>query len=282
MDSGAGQGVGLSEAGPTVRPARRRSILRRVLEVNRAVITPTLALIGLLILWEIVVRVFDIPRFLLPAPSAVLVETVERFDLLMRHAQATVYSTLIGFVLSVLFGIALSMLIVWSRTFEDAVYPLVVMTQVIPKVAIAPLLIVYLGFGQEPKIFLAFLVSFFPMVINTTLGMKSVSVELLELLATLKANRWQVMTKVRFRRAMPYMVEGAKIAITLAVIGAIVGEFSAGGTGLGYLILSASSNLDTTLGFSALFVLIVVGVILFEIIHVGGRLLMPWAPRTTL
>jgi NitT/TauT family transport system permease protein len=282
MDSGAGQGVGLSEAGPTVRPAQRRSIIRRVLEVNRAVITPTLALIGLLILWEIVVRVFDIPRFLLPAPSAVLVETVERFDLLMRHAQATVYSTLIGFVLSVLFGIALSMLIVWSRTFEDAVYPLVVMTQVIPKVAIAPLLIVYLGFGQEPKIFLAFLVSFFPMVINTTLGMKSVSVELLELLATLKANRWQVMTKVRFRRAMPYMVEGAKIAITLAVIGAIVGEFSAGGTGLGYLILSASSNLDTTLGFSALFVLIVVGVILFEIIHVGGRLLMPWAPRTTL
>jgi NitT/TauT family transport system permease protein len=275
-------GVGLSQAGPAVPPTRRRSILRRVLDANRAVITPTLALVGLLILWELVVRVFDIPRFLLPAPSAVLVETFERFDLLMRHTEATLYSTLVGFVLSVLFGIALSMLIVWSRTFEDAVYPLVVMTQVIPKVAIAPLLIVYLGFGQEPKIFLAFLVSFFPMVINTTLGMKSVSVELLELLATLKANRWQVMTKVRFRRAMPYMVEGAKIAITLAVIGAIVGEFSAGGTGLGYLILSASSNLDTTLGFSALFVLIIMGVILFEIIHVGGRWLMPWAPRTTL
>jgi len=272
----------LSDSGPAVPPARRRSILRRIVDANRSVITPTLALIGLVILWELVVRVFDIPRFLLPAPSGVLVETVERFDLLMRHTQATLYSTLIGFVLSVLFGIGLSILIVWSRTFEDAVYPLVVMTQVIPKVAIAPLLIVYLGFGQEPKIFLAFLVSFFPMVINTTLGMKSVSVELLELLATLKANRWQVMTKVRFRRAMPYMVEGAKIAITLAVIGAIVGEFSAGGTGLGYLILSASSNLDTTLGFSALFVLIIMGVILFEIIHVGGRWLMPWAPRTTL
>jgi len=208
--------------------------------------------------------------------------TPQALDLLMRHAQATVYTTLVGFVLSVLFGIGLSMLIVWSRMFEDAVYPLVVMTQVIPKVAIAPLLIVYLGFGQEPKIFLAFLVSFFPMVINTTLGMKSVSVELLELLATLKASRWQLMRKVRFKRALPYMVEGAKIAITLAVIGAVVGEFSSGGVGLGYLILSASSNLDTTLGFSSLFVLIVIGVILFEIIHVGGRLLMPWAPRTSL
>ena len=272
----------MSETGLAVPQTERRSLLRRVLGANRSLVTPILALVGIIIVWELIVRAFNVPRFLLPAPSGVLVETVERFDLLMRHAQATVYSTVVGFVLSVLFGIGVSVLIVWSRTFEEAVYPLVVMTQVIPKVAIAPLMIVYLGFGQEPKIFLAFLVSFFPMVINTTLGMKSVSVELLELLATLKANRWQVMVKVRFRRAMPYMVEGAKIAITLAVIGAIVGEFSAGGTGLGYLILSASSNLDTTLGFSALLVLIIVGVILFEIIHIGGRLLMPWAPRATL
>jgi len=272
----------VSDTGAVLSPASRRSLLRRILNANRFIITPTLALVGIILAWELIVRVFNVPRFLLPAPSAVLAETVERFDLLMRHAQATVYTTLVGFVLSVLFGIGLSMLIVWSRMFEDAVYPLVVMTQVIPKVAIAPLLIVYLGFGQEPKIFLAFLVSFFPMVINTTLGMKSVSVELLELLATLKASRWQLMRKVRFKRALPYMVEGAKIAITLAVIGAVVGEFSSGGVGLGYLILSASSNLDTTLGFSSLFVLIVIGVILFEIIHVGGRLLMPWAPRTSL
>lgn len=261
---------------------RRDNVLRAILRANRAVLTPALALVGILILWELVVVAFSIPRFLLPTPSAVLVHTFDRFDLLLFHAQETVVSTLIGFLLSVGFGIALSMLIVSSRIFEDAVYPLVVMTQVIPKVAIAPLMIVYLGFGQEPKIFLAFLVSFFPMVINTTLGMKSVNVELLELLATLKANRWQIMTKIRFKRAVPYMVEGAKIAITLAVIGAIVGEFSAGGRGLGYLILSSSSNLDTVLGFSALFVLIVVGVLLFEIIHIGGRFLMPWAPRTHL
>lgn len=258
--------------------ARRALILR----TNRAVLTPALTLVGILILWELVVVALDIPRFLLPAPSEVLAHTFDRLDLLLFHAQETVVSTMVGFLLSVAFGIGLSMLIVSSRMFEDAVYPLVVMTQVIPKVAIAPLMIVYLGFGQEPKIFLAFLVSFFPMVINTTLGMKSVNVELLELLATLKASRWQIMTKIRFKRAVPYMVEGAKIAITLAVIGAIVGEFSAGGRGLGYLILSSSSNLDTVLGFSALFVLIVIGVLLFEIIHIGGRFLMPWAPRTHL
>lgn len=270
------------DSGPGVRGGARRPRILRLVTANRAIVTPIVALVALVVAWELVVLIGDIPRFLLPAPSEVLVETFDRFDLLMRHAASTLYSTVAGFLLSVVFGIGLSVLIVWSRTFEDAVYPLVVVTQVIPKVAIAPLLIVYLGFGQEPKIFLAFLISFFPMVINTTLGMKSVSVELLELLATLKASKWQVMRKVRFRRAMPYMVEGAKIAITLAVIGAIVGEFSAGGQGLGYLILSASSNLDTVLGFSALLVLIVLGLVLFEIIHVGGRLLMPWLPRTQL
>ncbi len=272
----------MSQTALIASPPRHGGRFRRLVHANRALVTPTLTLIGLILLWELVVDAGDIPRYLLPAPSAVLAETFSKFGVLMHHAQATLYSTIVGFLLSVVFGIVLSALIVWSRTFEDAVYPLVVMTQVIPKVAIAPLLIVYMGFGQEPKIFLAFLVAFFPMVINTTLGMKSVNVELLELLATLKASRWQVMTKVRLRRALPYIVEGAKIAITLAVIGAIVGEFSAGGIGLGYLIQSASSNLDTTLGFSALLVLVVMGVILFEIIHIGGRLLMPWASRTSL
>jgi len=118
------------------------------------------------------------------------------------------------------------------------------------------------------------------MVINTTLGMKSVSVELLELLTTLKATRWQVMRKVRFMRAIPYMVEGAKIAITLSVIGAIVGEFASGSVGLGYLIVSSSSSLDTVQGFSALLVLLVIGIVLFEIVHVGGKLLTPWTARS--
>lgn len=251
----------------------------RFLRANRTTIAPVVALAVMIAFWEAIADTGQIPKYLLPAPLAVFAYTLGHLGLLLPHAWATLQSTLLGFVLSVLFGIGLSMLIVWSRTFEDAVYPLVVMTQVIPKVAIAPLLIVYLGFGQEPKVFLAFLVSFFPMVINTTLGMKSVSVELLDLLATLKATRWQVMQKVRFMRALPLIVEGAKIAITLAVIGAIVGEFTTGNVGLGYLIASASSTLDTVLGFSALLVLIVMGVVLFEAIHIGGQLLMPWASR---
>lgn len=253
--------------------------MRRFVRANRTTIAPIVALILFFAVWEVVAATGRIPKYLLPAPSSVFAYTLNNLGLFLPHAWGTVQSTVYGFVLSVLFGIGLSMLIVWSRTFEDAIYPLVVMTQVIPKVAIAPLLIVYLGFGQEPKVFLAFLISFFPMVINTTLGMKSVNLELLELLATLKASRWQVMRKVRFMRALPLIVEGAKIAITLAVIGAIVGEFASGNVGLGYLIASSSSSLDTVQGFSALLVLIVIGIALFEAIHLGGRLLMPWVAR---
>lgn len=258
------------------RPGRaigRRRLLGRA---PRRVIAPIVAMALGLAAWELAVRMLEIPRFLLPAPTAVLQFTVENVDLLAPHTLSTLLTTIVGFLLAVGFGVALSIAIVSSRTFEDAIYPLIVVTQVIPKVAVAPLLIVYLGFGQEPKIFLAFLISFFPMVINTTLGMKSVSEELLELLAILRASRWQIMRKVRFMRAIPFMVEGAKIAITLAVIGAVVGEFSAGSSGLGYLILASSAQVNTIQAFSALLVLIVTGVVLFEIIHIGGRLLTPW------
>jgi NitT/TauT family transport system permease protein len=187
-----------------------------------------------------------------------------------------VLTTVLGFAAALVVGVALAVAIVWSTQFERAVYPLIVTTQVIPKVAVAPLIIVYMGFGMEPKVFLAFLVSFFPIVINTALGLKSVDPELLELLISLRATRWQVMRKVRWYRALPHIVEAAKIAITLAVIGAIVGEFSAGNVGLGYLIASAASSVNTVLSFASLFVLIVVGIVLFEVIHVIGILITPW------
>lgn len=265
----------------SIASRREGGPLVRYLLMRRTTIAPVVALIVMFTVWEGAARILRVPEYLLPAPSSVFGYTAVHLGLFLPHAAATVQTTLLGFAFAVAFGVALSVLVVWSRTFEDAVYPLIVMTQVIPKVAIAPLLIVYLGFGPQPKILLAFLLSFFPMVINTTLGMRSVSTELLELLTTLRASRWQVMRKVRFMRAIPFMVEGAKIAITLAVIGAIVGEFASGSVGLGYLIASSSSSLNTVQGFSALLVLIVIGIVLFEAIHIGGRLLAPWATRAT-
>jgi len=226
--------------------------------------------------WEAFVRVARIPNFLLPTPSSILLHTTRHLNVLWPHALATTYTAVLGFALALLVGVMLAVAITWSATFEEAVYPLIVMTQVIPKVAVAPLIIIYLGFGFKPKIVLAFLVAFFPIVVNTTFGLKSVGQELLELLATWKATRFQVLWKVRFPRALPFIVDGAKIAITFAVIGAIVGEFTSGNLGLGYLIASSSTSVDTLQAFSALLAVTVVGIILFEIIHIGGRWLTPW------
>jgi NitT/TauT family transport system permease protein len=258
---------------PIARPAEA---IVRSNTILAAALPPLAALLSFFIIWELAVQLFSIREFLLPRPTRVLEFLIQNPGLFAQHAQATIIATLGGFVLALIFGVALAVAIVWSAPFERAVYPLVVTTQVIPKVAVAPLIVVYMGFGMEPKVFLAFLVSFFPIVINTALGLKSVDPELLELLISLRASRWQIMRKVRWYRALPNVMEGAKIAVTLAVIGAIVGEFSAGSMGLGYLIASAASSVNTTLSFASLFVLIAVGIVLFEAIHVIGLLMTPW------
>ena len=254
---------------------------KRILGLVKGPLAPVFALAAIITAWEIWVHVKNVPQFLLPAPSAIAQHMMSAHGVLWHHAQFTTVAALLGFSLAVVFAVAMATLMVWSRTFENAVYPLLVGTQVIPKVAIAPLLVVYLGFNLAPKVFLAFLLSFFPMVVNTTLGMKSVSPELLELLATLRANRLQVLIKVRVKKALPYFLEGAKVGITLAVIGVVVAELVAGNRGLGFLVTSATSSLQTVVAFSSMIWLVAIGIILFETIHIGGRKLMPWHDRDT-
>jgi len=246
-----------------------------------SLVAPAAALGGFLLVWDVGARLAAVPEFLLPKPSRIAEFVVGNAALLWHHGQATITATILGFVLALAFGIVVAIAIVWSTPFEGVIYPLIVMTQVIPKVAVAPLIIVYMGFGLEPKVFLAFLVSFFPVVINTALGLKSVDRELLELLVSLRATKWQIMRKVRWYRALPHLVEAAKIAITLAIIGAIVGEFSAGNVGLGYLIVASASSVNTTMSFASLFVLIAMGIVLFYVIHLAGLLVTPWVRRDT-
>lgn len=240
----------------------------------RWLVAPALAVIGLLLLWEGAVRVGEIPQFLLPAPTAIAAYVAEHAQLYLDAAFETAFVTVLGFTAAVVVGVLLAIGMTWWSTFEHAAYPLLVMTQVIPKVAIAPLLIVYMGFGIEPKIFLAFLVAFFPMVINTTLGLRSVSAELLELSAMLRATKGQVLRSIRFPMAIPYIVEGAKLSITLAVIGTIVSEFFAGTAGLGYLIKAAAAQLNTVQGFGALISLAILGILMFEAVVLLGRLVL--------
>jgi NitT/TauT family transport system permease protein len=233
-------------------------------------------LLAVLAGWEAVVHLFSIPRFLLPGPSSVLARMAAAPDFLAVQALVTTRETLEGFACGVVVGVVLAVLIVHSRLVEDTLYPILIFLQLTPKSAIAPLLIVWMGFGDPPKIAIAFLISFFPMVIDTTAGLKAVEPDLLDMLHGLRATRWQVLMKARFPCALPFIFSGMRVSITLAVTGAVVAEFVGASEGLGHLIVISSANAQTDLTFAAILSLAVIGVVLFSLIGVVERLVAPW------
>jgi len=236
-----------------------------------------LTLITLIVLWEIACRVFQVPSYLVPPPSAIGSRLYEKRDLYLGHTWITVYETLAGFALAVVIGVAAAALIVVIPPARDVIMPLLLIAQIVPKVAIAPILLIWFGYGLLPKVIIAFLVAFFPIVVNVASGLAAVERELLDLGRSLEATRWQIFWKFRMPTALPELFSGMKIAITLAVIGAVIGEFVGGNRGLGYLILVANQDLDTPLAFAALLVLSVAGILLYAVIELAERLLIPWS-----
>lgn len=234
----------------------------------------TLAL--LIAAWELVCRVLEIPVFLIPAPSQVAWRLYEKRDLYLLHTWITLYETTAGFLLAVVFGIVSAAIIVVIPRLRDVVMPLLLVAQLVPKVAIAPLLLIWFGYGLFPKILVAFLVAFFPIVVNGASGLASVQPELLDLGSSLQASRWQTFWKFRIPSALPELFSGMKIAVTLAIIGAIIGEFVGGNRGLGYLIIVANQELDTPLAFAAIFLLSAAGIALYAVIELFERMLIPW------
>jgi NitT/TauT family transport system permease protein len=236
----------------------------------------TLSLVALVVLWEVLCDAFHIPAFLIPAPSQVALQLYEKRTLYLNHTWATLYETTAGFLLAVAFGIVSAAIIVVIPKLRDVVMPLLLVAQLVPKVAVAPLLLIWFGYGLVPKVLVAFLVAFFPIVVNSASGLASVQPELLDLGRSLQASRWQTFWKFRIPTALPEMFDGMKIAVTLAIIGAIIGEFVGGDHGLGYLIVVANQQLDTALAFGAMFLLSLMGIVLYGIIELCERLLIPW------
>ncbi len=236
-----------------------------------------LTLVVLIVLWEVACRVFHVPSYLVPAPSAIGSRLYEKRDLYLGHTWVTVYETLAGFALAVVVGVLAAALIVVIPQARDVVMPLLLIAQIVPKVAIAPILLIWFGYGLLPKVIIAFLVAFFPIVVNVASGLAAVERELLDLGRSLEATRWQIFWKFRMPTALPELFSGMKIAITLAVIGAVIGEFVGGNRGLGYLILVANQDLDTPLAFAALLVLSAAGIVLYGVIELAERLLIPWS-----
>ena len=227
-------------------------------------------------LWQLLVALLDIPEYLLPLPSSVITELYARMNILYSHAFVTFYEVILGFLLSVGLGVPCAILIVWSKTLEKSLMPLLVFSQTIPKIAIAPLFIIWLGFGVLPKVVMSFLISFFPILIATAAGLNSVETDMLDLIKSMAAKKWQIFVKIRIPSALPYFFSGAKISTVFAIVGAIVGEFVGADKGLGYVILVGNSNLDSKLIFAAVALLSLFGAALFYSMAKLEKLLLPW------
>ena len=239
---------------------------------------PALVTTLILLAWEISVRMLGIRSIILPPPSAVLETMAQRHDLLLTHLWPSLYLTVLGFVLSVIGGIVVAVLITYSAIVRKGFYPVIVVSQVIPKISIAPLFIVWFGTGTMPSLLLAFLVAFFPMTINAAMGFESIDEEIHRMARTFMGTRWQIFWKIRMPNALPYIFGGMKISITLAIIGVIVSEFVASQEGIGYLIKLAGGLLDTPLMLAAIVALSISGLVLYGIIVAAESWAVYWQP----
>ncbi|UUN30451.1 ABC transporter permease [Streptomyces sp. FIT100] len=226
--------------------------------------------------WWAVAAAGLVEPYLVPSPGATLDVLLEKTDYVWHHTWVTTYETLIGFVIATAVGVFAAVVMVYSTTVEKTLYPILLFAQVVPKIAIAPLFVVWLGFGIAPKILIAVLIAFFPVVISMVTGLKAVDPEMLQLSATMGAGPWQTFAKIRFPASLPHLFAGLKVAVTLAVTGAVVGEFVGANEGLGYVILQANGNLDTPMLFAGLLVMSLIGVVLFVLVEVAEKLLLPW------
>ncbi len=230
----------------------------------------------LVIIWQVSVQTLKIPEAILPTPLKIIDTIILRYELLFQHTWPTTKECLIGFVLAVGVGVGLGILLALSRLFRTGVYPLIVAFQVVPKVALAPLFIVWFGLGTTSRILLAFVIAFFPMVVNTLAGIQSTDPLMIRMARACNASRWQIFWKIEFPNALPYIFSGLKIGITFAVIGIIVAEFVTAQEGLGYLIVFSEGNVDTPLLMAALTILSIVGVILYAVVVGLQKLFIRW------
>jgi NitT/TauT family transport system permease protein len=247
-------------------PARRR------LPIPYAAIT----LAALLALWQAATAIFAIPEFLLPAPTAIVTDMAANWQVLGHASLVTIAEVVAGFVLSVLIGVPLAALLSSSSAVENAIYPIIVGSNTVPKVALAPLLLAWFGFGVAPKIVIVVLVTFFPIVINSVVGFKSLAPQMYYLARSMGASTAELFWLFRIPNALPSIFAGLKVASVLSVIGAVVAEFVGSDSGLGYTMMAATSDLNIARQFSAILLLSVIGTIFFWLIGRIERALLPW------
>jgi len=242
----------------------------------KSISPPTIAVLLVLALWQLTVHFTGVAAFILPSPSEVAVALWQDAPILLPNAWITLQEILVGLVISILVGIPLAVLLVSFKPIERALYPLLIASQVVPKVALTPLFLIWFGLGLMPKIVMVVLMAFFPIVINTALGLRGIEIEKLYLAQSMGAGRLTTLARFQIPGALPSMFSGIKLATTLAVIGAIVGEFVGASEGLGYSIQQGMARLNAPLTFAAIIYLTVIGMLLFLVVDVIERIALPW------
>jgi ABC-type nitrate/sulfonate/bicarbonate transport system permease component len=240
------------------------------------VLAPAIVVVGVIGVWQLVVRELDVKPYVLPAPSSIARATFTNWDILFPNLRVTVKEMLLGFGLATAVGVLLGTLIAMSTVFRRGVFPLVIASQTVPVIAIAPVLVIWFGYDILPRVLVTALIAFFPLTVNTVTGFRAVDPELIRLFRSLNASRLQIFRKLTFPSGLPYIFAGLKVAATLSVIGATVGEWVGADKGLGYQIVTDTAQLETTRVFASIFLLSLSGIALYVIVAGIEWLGLPW------
>jgi NitT/TauT family transport system permease protein len=242
----------------------------------RALPVPLVAALAAVGAWHAAVVAFSIPAYLVPPPAEVALRLLDDWRQLGFHAAVTLAEALGGFALAAVFGVLAAAILVWSPSLERAVMPVLLVIQTFPKIALAPLIVIWFGLGVGPKLLISFLVAVFPVLVSAIVGLRSVEKDMLDLARATRAPAWRIFWRVRLPFALPHIFGGLKVAVAFSVVGAVVGEWVGADRGLGYLLLWANANLDTALLFAILAWLAAIGLALYYAVEAAERLALPW------
>ncbi len=230
----------------------------------------------LFLVWELAVHAFDVKSYLLPAPSLIWQEFSGRWRYVLDNTWVTTSEILVGYLIAIAVSVPLAVFVAYFPTMERTIYPIIVFLQIVPKIAIAPLFIIWFGFGFTPKILLVFLLSFFPIVVSSIAGFKSIDEETMELAKSTGASSWMIFRKIRLPHAMPAIFTGLKVAAALSSTAAVVAEFVASDKGLGYLLLRYNGDIETPMVFATIMVLSIVGLVVYYAVEYIEKISIPW------
>jgi len=260
-------------------PATRPTLGKRLRSVSRKYASAIALIVAILVAWEVIVRAAHVPEYLLPSPTEILADLKTDWVILWPAMWVTLREVLIGFVIATVAGVGLAVLLHLYGPLRRALYPILIGSQTIPIVVLAPILVILLGYGILPKLVIVALICFFPIVVNGLDGLRAVDDDFIRMMYTLDATRWGIFRRVEFPGALPSFFSGMRIAATFAAIGAVFGEWSGSNAGLGYVMLAATPNLLTSRIFAAILILTVISLVLFGLVSLLERILVPWAPR---